>query len=84
LLPAVSKELYQLHAIVSVHEYLLCPESSTARVLVASKDMRMQSFQPFEGSYTVLLYANSYTIICTYIELLNDIYTARLLYLVKV
>ena len=38
-----------------LHAYLLCTESSTARVLVVSKDMGIQNVQQFEGSYTVLL-----------------------------
>jgi len=42
--------------------------------------MGMQSVQQFEGSYTVLLYVTSYTIICARTELLNDIDNVQLLY----
>jgi len=35
--------------------------------------MGVQNVKKLEGSYTVLLYFTSYTIICTHTELLNDI-----------
>ena len=64
--------------------YYWCPESSTARVWVASKNMSIQNVQQFKGSYTVLLYITLYTIICTRTEVLNDIDNAQMLYHVTV
>jgi len=58
--------------------YYWCPESSTARVWVASKDMGIQNVQQFEGSCTVLFYITLYTIMCTNTEVLNDIDTAQM------
>ena len=81
LRPAVSKELYQLRSLL---EYYWRPQSSTACVSVASKGMGIQNPQQFEGCYTVLLYITVYTIVCTYTELLNDIYNAQMLYHVTV
>jgi hypothetical protein len=63
------------------HTYLLCPETSTARVWVASKVVESQNVQQFEGSY-IVLYVTWYTIMCTDTELLNDIDKAQLLYYV--
>jgi len=50
-----------------LHSYLLCPESSIARIWAASKDVCIQHVQQFEGSYTVLSYFTLCTIICTHI-----------------
>jgi hypothetical protein len=50
----------------------------------ASKYIGIQNVQQYEGSYTVLLYINLYTIICTHSEVLNDINNAQMLYLVVV
>jgi len=58
--------------------YYWCPESSTARVWVASKDMGIKNVQQFEGSCTVLFYITLYTIMCTHTEVLNDIDTAQM------
>jgi hypothetical protein len=62
------------------HAYLLCPESSTARVRVAAKNLGVQNVQQFERSYPVLLYV---TIVCTHTELLNDIDSASYIMLLS-
>ena len=64
--------------------YYWCPESSTVRVWVASKDMGIQNVQQFEGSCPVLLYITLYTIICTHTEVQNDIDNAQTSYHVTV
>jgi hypothetical protein len=64
--------------------YYCCPESWTARVWFASKNMCIQNVEQFEGSYTVLLNITLYTIICTHTEVLNDIDNAQMLYRVTV
>ena len=83
LRPAV-KKLYQLRPNVSTsresvasrvinfkHDELR-PAVNKEFASVASKDMGVQNVQQLECSYTVLLYFNLCTIICTRTELLND------------
>jgi hypothetical protein len=64
-----------------LHAYYLHPESSNARLWVASPGgTGKQSVQQFECSHTVLWHVTLHPVICTHTELLNDIDSAQLLY----